>query len=117
MNSAMIIRSMQPRRLAMLLVLLSLVIPSAAPARAGHAAPRARIAATGADSLFSLHVDSLISTAHGTILWGDYDNDGQLDLFINGMGAQNYINFSRLYHNSNGTFVETPDTFIGVHNK
>ena len=37
--------------------------------------------------------------------WGDYDNDGQLDLLCGGFGASGYQTV--LYHNDHGTFVET----------
>lgn len=41
---------------------------------------------------------------HGQFAWGDYDNDGDLDLLIS--GSQEEELFSRIYKNENGTFTD-----------
>jgi len=46
----------------------------------------------------------LIGLTVGSAAWGDYDNDGDLDILINGWdGVEEY---SIVYRNDNGTFVE-----------
>jgi len=39
--------------------------------------------------------------------WGDYDNDGDLDIFLYGDAFGGYSNRSRIYRNDRTTFVET----------
>jgi hypothetical protein len=38
----------------------------------------------------------------GTVLWGDYDNDGDLDVFLSGDTGTGYI--SKIYENENGIY-------------
>ena len=40
----------------------------------------------------------------GTSAWGDYDNDGRLDLFITGNETPEGKGTSKLYHNTGGSF-------------
>jgi len=47
---------------------------------------------------------ALGSAAIGATAWGDYDNDGDLDLAYTGSGAAN-AKITRLYRNDTGTFV------------
>ncbi|MGQ9662847.1 MAG: FG-GAP repeat domain-containing protein, partial [Kiritimatiellia bacterium] len=44
--------------------------------------------------------------------WGDYDNDGDLDLLLAGYTGAAYI--TRLYRNAGGVFVDTGAGLIGV---
>ncbi len=47
----------------------------------------------------------LITVAHSWVEWGDYDNDGDLDLVI--MGSWGYPNFyTRIYRNDAGVFTD-----------
>ncbi len=42
--------------------------------------------------------------SHGSVSWGDYDNDGDPDLMINGLKGNG--SFTQVYRNSNGGFAE-----------
>ena len=58
--------------------------------------------------------------SHGSVAWGDYDNDGYLDVLLtgwDGIFTSGIHTFSKIYHNNgNGTFTENANTnFIGVH--
>jgi len=44
--------------------------------------------------------------------WGDYDNDGDLDLALVGYTGSTRI--SKIYRNDNGTFVDTLANLTGV---
>lgn len=44
---------------------------------------------------------NLAAVDGASVAWGDYDNDGQLDLLITGSGT------SYIYHNSNGAFTSS----------
>ena len=58
--------------------------------------------------------NTIIGVEFGSSSFGDYDNDGDLDLFITGNTGSNKI--SKLYQNTEGLFNEyTLSTFTGVH--
>ena len=46
--------------------------------------------------------------------WGDFDNDGDFDLLISGLNADQ-IGITILYRNDNGTFVDTNEAFEGLY--
>ncbi|WP_186440334.1 beta strand repeat-containing protein, partial [Planktothrix tepida] len=49
------------------------------------------------------------------LAWGDYDNDGDLDLLINGSDYSNNIPTTKIYRNEGAdTFVDSGTTIIGL---
>ncbi len=56
------------------------------------------------DGVFS-EIDAPVTDVyHGDITWGDYDNDGDLDLIISGAGGFGEISVTEVFENLNGTF-------------
>ncbi|MEP0936598.1 MAG: LamG-like jellyroll fold domain-containing protein, partial [Cyclobacteriaceae bacterium] len=47
---------------------------------------------------------ALTPVEYGSVSWGDYDNDGDLDLFLSGMGAGD-VRFADIYENNAGVFT------------
>jgi len=49
---------------------------------------------------------SIIEIAYGSVAWGDYDDDGDLDILLSGWDSS-YTNISKIYRNNgNSTFTE-----------
>ena len=70
-----------------------------------------------ADGEFTPVITGIPGVESGSIAWGDYDNDGQLDLLITGCTdssctPSSYI--TRIYHNNGGVFTLAPVTLPGV---
>lgn len=57
----------------------------------------------------------LLGVSDGTSAWVDYDNDGDLDLFVSGARSMNVDLAAKLYRNDSGTFVDTNTTLPGVY--
>ncbi len=55
---------------------------------------------------------SLIGVYSGAVAWGDYDNDGDLDILLTGWTGS--IAISKVYRNDAGSFVESNALLIGV---
>jgi hypothetical protein len=61
---------------------------------------------------FSAQNDILLCGVNdGAVAWGDYDNDGFLDILLTGNAKSNAV--SKVYHNNgNNTFSETTEIFL-----
>ncbi len=75
------------------------------------------------DTTFTEVPISMINLGHGTAAWGDYDNDGDLDVLITGIGGRDGTNrddpsphISKIYRNDNGTFIDINAQLVGVNN-
>ena len=64
--------------------------------------------------LFSLTDIDIINLSHSSVSWGDYENDGDLDVLITGwLGT--YDNYaSRIYRNNNGKFSDSGIVLQGL---
>src|SRR6185436_6273171 len=47
----------------------------------------------------------LPASVHGSVAWGDYDNDGDLDLLVSGLLTNGF--FTRIFRNNNSVFTDT----------
>lgn len=56
----------------------------------------------------------LLGLNGGSVSWADYDNDGDLDLFICGSPDRGLTFYSKIYRNTNGTFTDANVGFPGV---
>jgi hypothetical protein len=57
---------------------------------------------------------NIIGLLHSSVAWGDYDNDGDLDVLINGDDGTN--RYSRLYRNDDSVFVDEAAGLFGLNN-
>jgi len=66
------------------------------------------------DSLFTDINAGIAGVRYGEAAWGDYDNDGDLDIAVSGRGwgYSNYI--SKIYRNDNGVFNDIDADLTGV---
>jgi len=86
---------------------------SAAPAAVARL-PQAQLFAVSSDTaLFTDIAAALPGVQYGSAAWGDYDNDGDLDILLCGLAGQG-VRLTKLYRNDAGTFVDTESLFIGV---
>jgi predicted nucleotidyltransferase len=70
-------------------------------------------AAIAVDPTFSQLAAGLPDVDSGSLTWGDFDNDGDLDLLITGLTGPGPI--TRLYRNSAGTFADAAVGLPGVY--
>jgi len=62
---------------------------------------------------FEVLADSLIGVSDGSVVWGDYDNDGDLDLLVTGW-TPDTVFVAKIYRNDAGSFAELPDELPGA---
>jgi len=74
-----------------------------------------RIYRNDGGGVFTL-VDSLLTpVSSGSVTWGDYDNDGDPDLLLNGQTGTGPVAATTLYRNdSNSVFTEVPTSLPGI---
>ncbi len=73
-----------------------------------------RIYRNQGDGTFLDIAAGLPEVANGSVAWGDYDNDGDLDLLLT--GDKGSMGITSIYHNNgNGTFTEIPTGLPGVY--
>jgi len=80
--------------------------------------PSNEVSAKPTSSRFVALSDKIAGVVNGEVLWGDIDNDDDLDLLITGglLITDSPFNprITKLYRNEDGTFVETPDSLISL---
>ena len=67
--------------------------------------PLTRVYRNDGGTLVNTAISNIVSVGEGSVAWGDYDNDGYLDLAVTGLnnGSRHF----RIYHNNqNGTFTQ-----------
>ena len=62
-------------------------------------------------SFTELSSTNLIGVYYSSVAWGDYDNDGDLDILLTGWTNGNQI--SKIYNNTNGSFTELTNPIAG----
>lgn len=62
--------------------------------------------------IFAAIVTSIPGVEYSSMAWGDYNNDGQLDILLTGLNAANQL-VSKIYQNTGGSFVEIPANLAG----
>lgn len=62
--------------------------------------------------LFSDISAALVGIEHGSVDWGDYDNDSDLDILMTGWNGSSYI--SKIYRNDKSSFIDINASLIGV---
>ena len=67
----------------------------------------------GSDTFLDIGAPLVISQA-GELAWGDYDNDGDLDLLVTGL-SDSSLSISKIYRNDgNDSFINTEAGLVGV---
>jgi len=64
-------------------------------------------------NLFTDIAAPLVGVYHSSAAWGDYDNDGDLDILVTGQTAANSV-VAKIYKNENGSFVDINAGLEGV---
>ncbi|HUL42760.1 MAG TPA: FG-GAP-like repeat-containing protein [Bacteroidota bacterium] len=87
------------------------IAPSGTPT---NIPPRSRPAraATIDSTSFTLYPSELAGVFCGDAVWVDYDNDGDLDILVSGMGDS--IPLTKIYRNDNGVFTDIGANIPGI---
>src|SRR6185503_9683756 len=69
------------------------------------------------NNTFSLVATNLPGLNAGTGIWGDYDNDGRLDMFLSGISSEREGRYvARLYHNDGAAmFSDSGESLTGAY--
>jgi hypothetical protein len=67
----------------------------------------------GNDTFIDINA-GLTGVEYSSIAWGDYDNDGDLDILLTGRDSSNN-HISKIYRNDNDTFTDINAGLTGVH--
>ncbi|MEO9873029.1 T9SS type A sorting domain-containing protein [Ekhidna sp.] len=67
---------------------------------------------TNTNGSFTLLASDIIQANSGAVDWGDYDNDGDLDLAIT--GGEHFVLLAKIYRNDDGVFVDAVDGLTGL---
>lgn len=63
---------------------------------------------SGAFLPYFIHIATLQGVSYGDLAWGDYYNDGDLDILLSGLTSNNITRISKIYRNDGSdTFTET----------
>ncbi len=61
-----------------------------------------------------VYAGSILGVGQSSVAWGDYDNDGDLDILLTGNTGSGFV--SKIYQNTGNNFVEVfPGSLIGVY--
>ncbi len=74
--------------------------------RDSNGSEMSRVYRNEGSSIFALRVTSLLGVRDGSVAWGDYDNDGYVDILLTGdASGSGTERFTEVYHNNRtGTF-------------
>ncbi|GAA4279137.1 FG-GAP-like repeat-containing protein [Aquimarina mytili] len=67
--------------------------------------PISKIYTNNGGAFTELASANLEGVQSGSVEWGDYDNDGDLDILLTGLGVGD-VNVAKIYTNNGGTFTE-----------